>query len=73
MPTAPDDGTGWDGWIRTNDSGSQSPLPYRLATPQYGVAQPEQPLIGGTDGLNDASPMSGCATVFTFAYWDWVA
>ena len=26
---------GWDGWTRTNEWRSQSPLPYRLATPQY--------------------------------------
>ena len=25
---------GWGGWIRTNEWRSQSPLPYRLATPQ---------------------------------------
>ena len=26
--------SGWDGWIRTSECGSQSPVPYRLATPQ---------------------------------------
>lgn len=26
---------GRDGWIWTNESGSQSPMPYRLATPLY--------------------------------------
>lgn len=26
---------GRDGWVRTNESGSQSPMPYRLATPLY--------------------------------------
>ena len=26
---------GWDGWIRTSECRSQSPVPYRLATPQY--------------------------------------
>ena len=26
---------GWDGRIRTDECGSQSPVPYRLATPQY--------------------------------------
>ena len=25
---------GWDGWIRTSELRSQSPLPYPLATPQ---------------------------------------
>ena len=27
--------TGWDGWTRTSECGSQSPVPYHLATPQY--------------------------------------
>ena len=27
--------SGWDSWTRTNESGSQSPLPYHLAIPQY--------------------------------------
>ena len=27
---------GWDGWTRTSECGSQSPVPYHLATPQYG-------------------------------------
>ena len=27
---------GWGGWTRTSECGSQSPVPYRLATPQYG-------------------------------------
>ena len=26
---------GWDGWTRTSGCGSQSPVPYHLATPQY--------------------------------------
>ena len=26
---------GWDGWTRTSECGSQSPVPYHLATPQY--------------------------------------
>ena len=29
---------GWDGWIRTSECGSQSPMPCRLATPQYNAA-----------------------------------
>ena len=27
--------SGWGSWTRTNESGSQSPLPYHLAIPQY--------------------------------------
>ena len=26
---------GWDGWTRTSECGSQSPVPYHLATPQH--------------------------------------
>ena len=28
---------GWDGWIRTSECGSQSPVPCRLATSQYNL------------------------------------
>ena len=31
--------SGWDGWTRTNGCGSQSPVPYHLATPQYDEAR----------------------------------
>ena len=29
---------GWGGWIRTNECRSQSPVPYRLATPQSAIS-----------------------------------
>ena len=34
---------GWDGWTRTSECGSQSPVPYRLATPQYPKIKSEGP------------------------------
>ena len=43
---------GWDGWTRTSGCGSQSPLPYHLATPQCGKKQ-------GTGVNPDPLPLSG--------------
>lgn len=55
---------GRDGWIRTSECGSQSPMPYHLATPQYnnetmrsgglaletGARPPEKKKRGGSAG-----------------------
>ena len=34
---------GWDGWTRTSECGSQSPVPYHLATPQHSRLQTKGP------------------------------
>ena len=48
---------GWDGWIRTSEWRSQSPLPYRLATPQCFVIKK----VGWMMGLK---PTTSRATIW---------
>lgn len=54
----PGQDTGWGGWIRTSAWRIQSPLPYRLATPQYargfGLSRP-------LEGLSRWGANLGCA------------